>query len=306
MYERIVVVTNPNSTRAGAVGRDVIRRLADERIPFTHISTRYPSADDNIADLTGKIHDGDKLISAGGDGTMLAVSNAALDSGAEGITVAPLAFGNFNDMAGKQTDPLAPIAPNAHRVSHTPLGIEVNGELWRYSPAYFTLGFTALAAATFEDQNSRERLHAMPRAFAMAANVAQLGEAYFMHRNELLPAFHTSQSPIVQRAVTDVLILNHSRAGRIIRSHTDYGQTAEFGYVERDVRRILPNLPFGFAALAGKAPAKHLTDETLSFSVPSSVPVQTDGEYARLNDVTNIRVYKDTSRPLTLLRPNKE
>lgn len=40
MYERIVVVTNPNSTRAGAIGRDVILRLADEGVRFTHISTR--------------------------------------------------------------------------------------------------------------------------------------------------------------------------------------------------------------------------------------------------------------------------
>ena len=89
MYERIVVVTNPNSTRAGAIGRDVILRLADEGVRFTHISTRCPSVDDNIADLTPKLHDGDIVLSAGGDGTMLGVSNAALDSGAEGITIAP-------------------------------------------------------------------------------------------------------------------------------------------------------------------------------------------------------------------------
>ena len=83
------------------------------------------------------------MLSAGGDGTMLGVSNAALDSGAEGITIAPLAYGNFNDMALGQTDPLAVLAPDARRTTHTPLSVERNGELWRYAPAYATLGLSS-------------------------------------------------------------------------------------------------------------------------------------------------------------------
>lgn len=306
MHERIVVVTNPNSTRAAQTGQDVIGRLRDADVHFTHVQTDYKYLDDNIAALTPLIETGDTILPAGGDGTMLAVSNAFLANGAENVAIAPLAYGNFNDMAGKQTDPLDVIGPDALRVLHTPLSIEVNHKLWRYAPAYLTLGFTARAAAAFEQENSRAKLKSLPRALGMAANVLQLGTAYFEHRNLLLPAFHTSHSTVVQQAVTDVLFLNHDQAGRIIKSRIPYGETAEYGYIQRDVRKITSNLPFGFAALVGRTPAEQLQDETLTFTRPASIPAQTDGEVSQLEDVSNIRVFKDTSRPLTILRPNNQ
>ena len=305
MSERIVLVHNPNSTRDKRVQAGVIDPLHSADIDYTSFVTQHPGTEDNISDMREFFNDGDIILSAAGDGTGMQVANAVLREGHKDTYIGYLGYGNFNDLANRQRDPLALLSPTAQTVDSHPLTIDVNGEYWRDAPAYMTLGFTALAASQFGETTSREHMRNMPEWAKLAASIGQLGATYFRERNNFLPPFSVSTSPMVQRAVTDYLAINSQHVGRIIRSRTDYAADNTFGVRTNDVSTIAKNIPFGIMSLAGQAPAEHVSQTSLDFEIPSVVPAQTEGEFEMLHDVSSIFVYKDPARVLRLLRAAK-
>lgn len=302
MSERIVLVQNPNSTRAEQVQAGVINPLHAADIDFVGFVTKHPNTEDNISDMRDFFRDGDTILSAAGDGTGMQVANAVLREGHNQTRIGYLGYGNFNDLAHGQRSPLPLLSPNAQSVENHPLTLQVNGEYWRDAPAYMTMGFTAVAASQFGNTETRQNMRDMPEWAKLAASMGQLGMTYFKERSTYLPPFSTSTSPLVRRAVTDVLAINSRTVGRIIKSQPDYPATDMFGYRTNDVSTILKNLPFGLLSLAGHAPASQVRELRLSFESPSTVPVQTEGEFARLKDVSELFVYKDPAKVLNLLR----
>ena len=303
-HERIVVAHNPYSTRASKVQTGVFDRLDAAGIAYETYRTKYPSTEDNIADMRDSFQEGDTILSAAGDGTAMQIANAVLREGHQNTRIGVMGYGNFRDM-GQEQDPLKLLDSSAQTVDIHPMTIEVNGTYLRDAPAYMTLGFTALAASKFGAAGSRERMRYLPEWTKMAATLGQLGIDYFKMRDRKLPPFHSSLSPRVQRAVTDVLAINSAQVGGIIRSATDYGRTDTFGFRTNDVSSVAPNLPFGLMALAGHAPATPVYGASIRFEQPAIVPFQTEGEYAELQDVSRIFVYKDPKKVLHFLRPEQ-
>ena len=304
-FERLVVLANHNSTRARKVAQNVLARLDDAGVRHETVTTRSANTSDNIADLSATIRPGDTWISAAGDGTAMALVNATLrqePKTAASVKLGFLGYGNFNDVAGSQRDPLELLADNAQTQPLHPMTIEVNGKLWRYSPAYLTLGATARLAAGFGQDTSREQLKESSEHTKLLRSLVQLGRDYFDVRSEYLPAFHASHSLTVRNAVTDVLFINSPRVGRIIRSTTDYAQQPTFGYRESNVASIARNIPFGIAALAGFTPATAMTGQRLTWDRPANLPAQTEGEFESLEDVTDLFVYKDPQTVLKMLK----
>ena len=302
MSERIVLIQNPNSTRAEQVQAGVVDPLHAADIDFVNFVTKYPDTEDNILDMRGFFREGDTILCAAGDGTGMQVANAVLREGHNDTRIGYLGYGNFNDLAHGQRNPLPLLAPTAQTTECHPLTLQVNGEYWRDAPAYMTMGFTAVAASQFGNAETRQNMRDIPEWAKLAASIGQLGLTYFKKRDNYLPLFSTSTSPVVQRAVTDVFAINSRRVGRIIKSQPDYPATDMFGYRTNDVSTIAKNLPFGLLSLAGHAPASQVRELRLLFESPSAVPVQTEGEFARLQDVSEFFVYKDPAKVLNLLR----
>ena len=279
MYDRkLVIVQNPYSTRHREVQAGVFDRLDTAGIPYDTITTRFSQAKDNIKDLADRLPDGTHIISAAGDGTSTQVVNAGLRAELDNAVYSFIGYGNCNDLARGQRDPLPLLQANHRTITHQPLSIEVNGEPWRYAPGYMTLGLTALVASGFASAASRERMH-----------------------DTYLPPFTTNLSAEKQDGLTDVMIINNQRMGRVIRSSIDYPQTDFFGYHQADFSSVCKNIPFACSAIVGHTPAERITDITLTFREPATILAQTEGEHAVLPAVSTIHAYKDPAKAIRVV-----
>jgi hypothetical protein len=304
MYDRkLVIVQNPYSTRHREVQAGVSDRLDTAGIPYDTITTRYSQAADNIDDLAGRLPNDAHIISAAGDGTSTQVVNAGLRAELDNAVYSFIGYGNCNDLARGERNPLAVLQGDHHTVTHQPLSVEVNGELWRYAPGYMTLGLTALIASSFAGAASRERLRHTPPRTKLVRSIGQVATTYLRAHDTYLPPFTTNLSTIEQTNLTDVMMINSQCMGRLIRSSIDYPQTDFFGYRQADFSSVWKNIPFAYSAVTGHTPAEKVTDITLNFRKPATILAQTEGEHAVLPAVSTIRAYKDPAQAIRVVRP---
>lgn len=304
MYDRkLVIVQNPYSTRHSEVQAGVFDRLDTAGITYDTITTRFSQAADNIDDLAGRLPNDAHIISAAGDGTSTQVVNAGLRAELDGAVYSFIGYGNCNDLARGQRDPLPLLQASHSIITHQPLSIEVNGEPWRYAPGYMTLGLTALAASGFADATSRERMRRTPPHTKLVRSMGQVAITYLRAHGTYLPPFTTNLSTEEQAGLTDVMIINNQRMGRVIRSSIDYPQTDFFGYHQADFSSVWKNIPFACSAITGHTPAERITEITLTFCEPATILAQTEGEHAALPAVSTIRAYKDPAKAIRVVRP---
>ena len=304
MYDRkLVIVQNPYSTRHREVQAGVFDRLDAAGIAYDTITTRFSRAEDNIKDLADHLPQDAHIISAAGDGTSTQVVNAGLRAKLNDAVYSFIGYGNCNDLARGQRDPLPLLQTNCHTIIHQPLSIEVNGEPWRYAPGYMTLGLTALVASGFAGAASRERMRRTPPHTKLVRSMGQVATTYLRAHDTYLPPFTTNLSTIEQTGLTDVMMINSQCMGRMIRSSIDYPQTDFFGYRQADFSSAWKNIPFACSAIAGHTPAERITDITLNFREPATILAQTEGEHAELQGVSTIRAYKDPAKAIRVVRP---
>ncbi len=304
MYDRkLVIVQNPYSTRHREVQAGVFDRLDTAGIPYDTITTRFSQAKDNIKYLADRLPDDAHIISAAGDGTSTQVVNAGLRAELDGAMYSFIGYGNCNDLARGQRDPLPLLQANRHTIIHQPLSIEVNGDSWRYAPGYMTLGLTALIASGFASTASRERMRRTPPHTKLVRSMGQVATTYLRAHDTYLPPFTTNLSADEQVGLTDVMMINSQCMGRLIRSSIDYPQTDFFGYHQADFSSGWKNIPFACSAIAGHTPAERITEITLTFCEPATILAQTEGEHAALPAVSTIRAYKDPAKAIRVVRP---
>lgn len=217
-------------------------------------------------------------------------------------------IGNFNDMSratcGSDTDIMAVVSGEADTVDLRPMEIIVDGKLHRVSPGYTSLGWAAGAASIFDNKEARGRARNSPEPLKLITSVSMFAGEYFKHRNEYLPPFHTSPSPEVRRAVTDVMAVNLPNMGRIIRLEGLPYLTDEFAYNELDVSRLLPNLPFLAGSLTGHMPNIRLSEIKICFEEPSGFVLQNEGESTKLGGVGELIIRKGGEIPsIKILHP---
>ena len=215
-------------------GLGVFDRLDAANIAYDTITTRFSRAEDNIRDLADHLPQDTHIISAADDGTSTQVVNAGLRAKLDDAVYSFIGYGNCNDLARGQRDPLLLLQANHHTIIHQPLSIEVNSEPWRYAPGYMTLGLTALIASGFAGAASRTKL---------VRSMGQVAATYLRAHDTYLPPFTTNLSAEEQAGLTDVMIINSQRMGRVIRSSIDYPQADFFGYHQANFSSICKNIP---------------------------------------------------------------
>jgi hypothetical protein len=298
--ERLVIVHNSNSSHASDVQANVFHALDAAGVTYTSHLTPSPSPQDNIEDIAGFVRPGDTVLTAAGDGTGNVVGNSLLLANQPDVKVGFLGYGNFSDMAatfnaGKaKRNPLLQLQSDQTQALR-PLEIMKNDEHWRYALLYATLGWTALAAHEFDNPKIREKLQ---RGGANIANsLARLGLFYFKTRHDSdLPSF-TREGDIRYDHLTDVLAVNGPIMAKIIRSGKNKYADADFLSRDLDVSGLIKNSPFLVASGLGYMPGKLVTSDTLRFAEPATLPVQLDGEYTQLENVSKLQITKTPAVP---------
>lgn len=307
MDKRLVIVHNGHSTGADRIQHDVFNQLDLERIPYEVFSTPSPIANENIEAIVEHLKDGDRIISAAGDGTASQLANATLLSQRRDVELGFLPYGNFNDIARTHLEKHGSVLDllEATTVDVTPLSVVLNGEHWRYAPAYLTIGWTALAAAQFSASESRAAIKRSASGLRLGHSLVQLAGNYFENRHNFIPSHHTSSSPLVRTAVTDLLFINNPRVGSIVRSAEAFYDSDEFGFAAVDVSSMWRNIPFGLKAITGHTPTERFDDLEVTFEQPVSLPVQSEGEYSLVRNVEQLRVHKGLGQVLKVLHAKK-
>lgn len=306
--ERVLIISNPSSSRAKEVQRFIIDPLVNdppvgkEMVYFTVTSKDRMVTAQQIA---GVIQPNDRIIVAGGDGTGNVAINGIMNAtDSTGVRIGFLPYGNFNDMASTFTDPSVKKQPrrlieSEKSASVHPLDIMVNQQHHHYGLLYATVGWTALAAANFDKPGKRSDLQNRKQT-NLLSNLTDLAKLYFKTRkNSFLPPFHRDGFKI-QTNTTDILAINGPIMGQIICSRQDMYAGQTFLRHDLDVSSFFANSNLlGRSALNYlldtrlQLPGTNRTEDTLYFEHTSELPIQIDGEVFRLSDVNSLSITKD-------------
>lgn len=305
--EPLIIIHNPNSTDAAHFD-ELAYDLKQNDISYVDYETKSPDTEENIAHMQELLPDhGATVISAAGDGTAMQIMNAILRSRRQGNTTLGLVnYGGFSDLSHAHNDKRTTVMDvlQAPAIERQPLTVEVNGEYWRDAPAYVSLGFTALAAMEFGTPKSRRAMQQAPGFLKRPKSILQLGESYFEHHGVKLPSLRIDDEAEYRTELTDIMVANNPVIGGIIKLPENHYDTSHFGVrTDLDVSKILPNIPFGLQALAGRAPFSRAETLRITFERTAAVPIQTEGETAYLEEVHDIFVYKNPAKALRMLHP---
>lgn len=304
--EPLIIVQNPNSTNFKHVEDRVIQPLQKARIDFEVYQTQHPDAEDNVQAMIDALPDNATVLSAAGDGTGEQVANASLQ-GDKRLTIGFLPFGNFNDMAYTHMNKNQTVLDllKAPTIERKPMSIDVNGEHWRYAPAYITLGLTARIAAGFDDDVSREKMQRASKPERVARRLGQALSDYFKYSQVKIPAFRVNGGPVIDSS-TDIAIANNPIAAGMIRPSEHYYDTSYFGArADLDMGNFFQAVSFGAQSLTGHSPLERMQQMHITFENAATVPAQTEGEYVELQDVRDIFVYKDPNAVLRVLHAKR-
>lgn len=287
---RIVVAHNPHSSRARLVEKRVFRRLKEAGISYVTVQVQQAPLANNVTRLKKEFQAGDIVLCAAGDGSAHAVAHSILAAKKENIAVGFLAFGNFNDLPKSfnsrksQRDPLAFLAA-AKECTVRPITLRVNQKPLRSALLYATIGWTAKAAARFDDPRVRHKVksgHA-----GVLRSVWRLGIYYLTsRRSSMLPPLRLNGEDHTK--LTDVLLVNGPTLARLFKTGRQFYNKSTFFVRTLNVRWLTPNIPFLIGGLIGWMRGDDMDRATVMFDAPTSVQVQCDGEVVMLDKVTRI------------------
>ncbi len=306
--ERVLIISNPFSSRASEVQQHVIDPLMIgpiENREIVQFSVTNKDRFETIQQIADIIQPHDRIIVAGGDGTGSVTINGIMNApNSTGVRVGFLPYGNFNDMAATFTDRSAKKYPiqlltSDETITVHPLDIIVDQQHHQYALLYATVGWTALAAAEFDKPKKRNNLQQKNQA-NLASSLIDIANMYFRTRHSsYLPPFHR-YAQAEQTRVTDILAINGPIMTKIIRSGQDIYQTDDFLSNDLDISQFFANSDLLGRSALNYIFGTHLTlpgvpraSDMINFTSPADVPLQIDGEVSLLTSISSLVITKD-------------
>ena len=305
--EPLVVVTNANSTKAKNVESEVLRPLQESGVAFSRVDTRFRLAGDNVKDLIDRLPEQGRVISAAGDGTAEQLATVALQK--QNIVLGVLPYGNYNDTAfshmNKNQTVFDFLQDGVPRIDRHPITIEANGESFSETFSYATFGLTAIIAAGFRDEPSRERLRKASPAWRSILRYGQAGVEYLRYSGDRLPNFQVNSGD-VQTGRTDLAFANNSTVAGLLRFPDEYFDKEYFGVrTNLNMKSLHDIVTFGVPSLFGRAPLERARAMHIRFEETAhALPFQSGGEYQEI-DADSLFVYKDPSKRVSYLHPRR-
>lgn len=311
-YERAVILTNPHSTQAK---QRHARLFLDSHPSAVRIQTVNGNTDDNADAIAAALRPHDRLVVCGGDGTGHEAANAVLRAGREGdVQLGFFPAGNFCDQAaafsGRSAYQLLDRDATSLDLVY-PLELSVNDEHHRYGLLYASLGWTAHAAALFDCSKRRSKLQRYAP-MRRLGSLAHLAGHYLASRRSpgesSLPPYRLNDGPA--RQSTDIAYLNSPIAASLVRSNVEFYRDITFGRTELNVMQPSRHRQFILGATANYLLGIHrpladtmCSEDTVSFTEPSPVALQIDGETTELPDQSRVTVAKRRDLSLLVVRP---
>ncbi len=306
MFKRVLVVCNKNSSKFAKAKSEVLDVL-DRALPgyeVFEVNTRK-NVDGNAADLAGKLRAGDRIVSAGGDGTAAICTNAIALSGlADEVTFCALPYGNFNDTAhsfGELTVERV-IDPQVKSVRAYPLELRLDGRVRRVSLCYFTMGMFAESAEILNSKKDRQKLQKL----GIFRLVFSVWTAFGWWRKNRKKAFLPDGFRLEGRSVkelakaTDYMAVNARYVAKIMRNRKElYAGPGFLSAIGRN-SGFFAVCWFAMRSVLWQIPGRESERDLITFGEPARVEIQGDGESFWANDVREIEIVK-SKNPIQVL-----
>jgi hypothetical protein len=294
--QRLVIIYNQQSSKFCRIQSDILDRLPSGWTGYQIDNTL--DVDANARALARFVRAGDRLISAGGDGTATICVNAAMLSDIE-LELGVLPYGNFNDAArcfgALSLDQLS--AADAPTELAYPLELRVDGRRRRYGLCYITLGMLAESTRIFDEHRVRSRLH---RGRSISFSLRSLIKWYLRHhRQRFLPRNYRFNTGVVKNT-TDMIAFNTTSAAGVLRNHTRFYRESRFLVNAVDLSTLTRVIWVIGRAVAWQTPGAPATALRAEFSRPTTLEAQSEGEYFTLHGVSKLEIVK-AKQPIRML-----
>lgn len=189
-----------------------------------------------------------------------------------------------------------------------PLEILVDGEHWRYAPCYVTLGLLAEASEIMDGDRVRKSLNTGKRGPLYSLMVAVFW--YLKNKGrKFLPSsgaegsasegIADSEEVVVklngkalEEGATDYLAVNGPTMSRLMKGGKWYLSETGFGSAVKRLGKFWKMVGFGLRSVIFGLRLNEASVDKIEFSQPSTVEIQAEGEYQRLEGVSKIEVRK--------------
>lgn len=308
---KLLVVYNPGSSHVAAVEKEVlepVRGLGGWMVGKFKVTS--PSVDENAADLAKMLADGDLVVAAGGDGTAAIAANGIMLSGKE-ATLGVLGYGNSNDFArmlgvrrpvdfgGKYVGGIKEIIEKFQAGAVTemyPLEVTVDGKHWRYAPCYVTLGLLAEASAVMEEPKVRKKLQTGKRGamFSLITATSWYLKNYRKRKGKFFPAEASMNEVKMATGVTDYLAVNGPTMAKLMKVKGGgwWREPKVFGSAVRRLGGFWKMVRFGLKSVIMRVSLRETEGDMIEFVEASTVEIQAEGEFQRLEGVRKVEVTK--------------
>ena len=291
--KRLFIIYNPRSSRYLEV-RDQVLLRAKELSGYLvgKYEIAATSIEDNVAQLSKLLGNHDLVLSAGGDATAIIAANAIMRSGKD-VTLSVLPYGNFNDLSRtlrtKSFDDVF-LSDNSTRKFY-PLEIIVDGQLFRYSTCYVTVGMMAESVGLYNEPGMRRKLK--KRFGRQITSYTELAKWYFKNRRNriFLPEFQLNGA-LQPKNTSDYAAVNGRSMARVMKGGEDYRDPKYFRHQTDHLTNFYRLMKLISKSIFSRIPGSATDGDVLEFVNPSTVAVQAEGEGKVFENIKTIEIRK--------------
>ncbi len=293
MMKRLIIVYNPNSSRATDIRHEVLERAKELN---GYIVGRYEvkntDINDNIKSLAECLENDDLVLSVGGDATGAIAVNAILVSDKD-VKLAVLPYGNFNDLARTlRTNSFESVFLNeVSEREFYPLEIYVDGKFFRYATCYVTIGMTAEAVKIYDTPKVRKKLK---RKFGRKiSSYTELASWYFKNRRKhiFIPEFKLN-GVLQSKKISDYAAVNGRSMARVMKGGEDYRDPVYFRSEVDHLTNFYRLVKLMSRSILSRIPGKATAGDVLEFINPATVTLQAEGESQTFENIKKIEIRK--------------
>lgn len=291
--KRLLIIYNPRSSRYIDIKNDILSRTKDlNGYLVGKFEIADTDVDDNIKQLSEIIGDDDLILSVGGDATAVIASNAILRSKKEAI-LAVLPYGNFNDLARTlRTKTFDDIFLKDISVRNLyPLEIIVDGQFYRYSTCYITIGMMAESVGLYNEPTMRKKLK--KKFGRQISSYTQLAKWYFRNRHDriFIPEFKLN-GVLQSKNTSDYVAVNGRSMARIMKGGEDYRDPKFFRHQVDHLVDFYRLIVLMSKSIFSRIPGVATEGDIIEFTNPSTITLQAEGEEKVFRNIKTIEIRK--------------
>ena len=313
--QRLIIVYNPHSSKHTRIEQEVVAPARELKgFSIGRFEVKKVPLDENATRLARVLLDGDLVVAAGGDGTGSMALNGIIESGKD-VVLAVLGYGNFNDFSRtlgyKKLEEIvadykssqasgnkvknvsyrdarhAKPSPS-HIQDLYPLEALVDGEHYRYSACYFTVGMFAESTEIFDKEKMRKTLKSGKK--SLVFSILQLAKWYFRNRHrEFLPRLMMVDGKKIKESckISDLIFVNGKTVAKVMRGGEWWKDKRDFWFASGRLTSFPRLIAFMVKSIFHRMPGKvSFSDVTAKFDGKQEIEIQGEGEYRKVTAST--------------------